>query len=206
MKIQIKLGFNDISNSNAVINGKLYADGVADNAFFPQEAVKDQGTVVLTATGNLKTALEQPKSPTRTSGINAARAAWEKEVTTLTNLEENVVNGANVADDVKIQMVQSANREVVGHTPRQKYDFTVNRGPNSGEVVFTAETKDAVAHLYTWTSDTVHFANKADPWESAGAKTTATGVPVDDELAFFHKAIFHTKRMDWEGPIFLTPL
>ena len=206
MKIQILLGFEKTTNPNAVIKGELYADGVADNAFFPEDAVKEQGLVVKSKTDKLKEALAKPKSPTRTPAINAARAEWETEVTTLTNLEENVVNNANVADDVKIEMVQSANREVVVRPVHQKYDYTVKRGPNSSEVVFTAVTKDAVAHLYTWTSDLENFTNKADPWVSASAKTTATGVPVGNELAFFHKAIFAKKRMDWEGPIFLKVL
>ena len=179
---------------------------VADNDYFPQEDVKEQGGVVQTATEDLQKALALPKSSSRTSAIKAARAKWEKEVTTLTNLEENVVNAANVSDEVKVVMVQSANREVVEHPVRQKYDYTVKRGPNSGEVVFTAVTKDAVAHLYTWSSDLVNFTNKADPWESASAKTKTSGLPVGNELAFFHKAIFAKKRMDWEGPILLKVL
>ena len=203
MKIQIKLGFDDLSNSEAVVQGYLYASGVDSNPFFPETNIIAQGVVVKGKTDKLEEALAKPKSSTRTPAINAARAEWETEVTALTKMQEIAVNAADVADDVKIEMVQSANREVIEHTPRQKYTFSVKRGTNSGTAVFTAETKDAVAHLFTWTEDLVNFANKADPWESASAKTTATGVPVNKDLAFFHKAIFAKKRMDWEGPIFL---
>lgn len=206
MKVQIKLGFKEITNSEAVIQGTLFASGVVNNTFFPELNVIAQGIVVQTATDTLQTALGQPKSSTRTSGINAARVVWETEVTSLSKMQEIVVNSADVADDVKIQMVQSANRAVVVYGVHQKYGFTATRGDNSGEVVFTAETIDAVAHLFTWSSDLENYTNKADPWTSAGAKTTATGVPVDDELAFFHKAIFAGKKMDWEGPIFLKVL
>ena len=206
MKIQIKLGFRKLKNADAVIKGDLYADGVDDNPFFPETAVIAQGLVVKSSSENLKNALEKPISLTRSSGIKAARSKWELEVTKLTKLQEIVVNSADVADDVKIQMVQSTNREVIEHPVHQKYDFTAKRGPNSGEVIFTAVTKDAVSHLYTWTDDLVNFTNKVDPWTSAGAKTTATGLPIGNELAFFHKAIFAKKRMDWEGPIFLKVL
>jgi hypothetical protein len=206
MKIQIKLGFDDLSNTDAVTQGYLYAEGVDGNPYFPGENIVAQGPIVKTKTDKLQEALAKPKSPTRTPAINAARAEWETEVTSLTKMQEIVVNSADVADDVKIEMVKSANREVVVHPVRQKYDFTAKRGANTSEVVFTAVTKDAVAHLYTWTSDLVNFTNKADPWVSASAKTTATGVPVGNELAFFHKAIFAKKRMDWEGPIFLKVL
>jgi hypothetical protein len=206
MKINIKLGFEEIKNSDAVIKGYSYASGVDSNPYFTMAEILAQGPIVKTASDKLKEALEKPKSSTRSDDINVARELWEKEVTYLTQLEEIVVRNASVTDEEKIKMVHSANREVADHAVRQKYDFTVNRGPNSGEVVFTAVTKDAVAHMFTWTKDLVNFTNKADPWESAAAKTTATVVPVGDELAFFHKAIFYKKRMDWEGPIFLTPL
>jgi hypothetical protein len=206
MKIQIKLGFRKIKNADAVIKGDLYAAGVDDNPFFPEANVIAQGLVVKSASANLKNALEKPKSLTRSSEIKVARRKWELEVTKLTKLQEIIVNSADVADDVKKEMVQSANREVVEHPIHQKYDFSAKRGTNSGEVIFTAVTKDAVSHLYTWTDDLKNFTNKADPWVSAGAKTTATGVPTGNELAFFHKAIFARKRMDWEGPIFLTVL
>ena len=203
-KIQIKQGIVDLKNSDAVIAADLFAEGVVDNDYFTDAGVVAQGVKVKTAADKLKGALDAPKSATKSSTIASKRADLEKEVFILTNLEENVVNAANVSDDVKIDMVKSANREVVVHPVRQKYNFTAKAGSNNGEVDFTAETKDAVAHLYTWTQDLENFTNKADPLCSAGAKKTAKGLPLEIELAFFHKAIFARKEMDWEGPIYLT--
>ncbi len=206
MKIQIRLGLHEIKNSDAVIKGDLYAKGVDNNPYFPGADIIAQGDVVKTCSDKLKGALDEPKSSTKSSSINIARTKWDKEVSTLTTMEELVVNNADATDEEKIKMVQSANREVVEHPVRQKYQFTAKRGANSGEIDFTAVTKDAVAHLYTYCTDLETFKDKADPCCSAGAKTTASGVPIGKELAFFHKAIFAKKKMDWEGPIFLTPL
>jgi hypothetical protein len=206
MTIEIKLGFHEISNAEAVINGDLYAQGVDGNPYFTGADIIAKGEAVKTASENLKNALDRPKSITKSSGIKIARAKWEKEVSALTKMQELVINSADAIDEEKIKMARSANREVVEHPVRQKYDFTAKRGDNSGEVKFTAATKDAVAHLYTWCTDLETFIDKADPWVSSGAKTIASGVPIGKELAFFHKAIFTKKRMDWEGPIFLTVL
>jgi hypothetical protein len=206
MKIQIKLGFRNLSNQKAVIQGNLYADGVAENPYFNYPNIKAKGQAIVLASDNLRTALSMPRSTTRTQDIKVARIKWESEVTELTRLQEIVVNNADVSDEKKIEMVKSGNREVVEHPIRQKYNFTVKRGKNSGEVVFTAETKNAVAHLYTWTDDHINYTNKADPETSTSAKKTAKGLPVGKELAFFHKGIFRKKSMDWEGPIFLTVL
>ena len=205
MKFRIKLGFEEITDPEAVIQGNLYADGIDGNAYFPEQPIIDKAAEVGVASENLKKALELPKTSTKTTAVKVARDKWELEVTALTKLEENAVNAADVSDDEKLLMVESANREMVGHTARKKYTFDVERGENSGEVIFTGDTKDAVAHMYTWSADLENFTNKADPWESASAKTTATGVPLG-KLAFFHKSIFRTKRMDWEGPLFLDVL
>lgn len=205
MEAQIKLGFEEISNDEALTQGIHYYEGTVNNAYFTSAEIIAQGQKVKTVTGDLGTEMGKPLSPTRASSILIARNVWNKEVRLLTQMEQLVVTAAAVSDDEKVKMIKSANREVIQKTVHQKFAFAANRGANSKEVVFTAETSDAVAHLYTWTPDLVHFTGKADPWESAGAKTTATGVPLG-ALAFFHKGIFTKKRMDWEGPIFLTVL
>jgi hypothetical protein len=205
MEAQIKLGFEEITNEDATIKGILYADGTVGNPYFTGAELIAQGVLVRNDTVDLGKALQKPISPTRASNIQIARNTWEKDVRLLTQMQQIVVSAADVSDEEKIKMIKSANREVVQHTNRQKFTFTAKRGPNSGEVVFTAETSDAVAHLFTYTTDLISFKSKADPWESASAKTTATGIP-KGELAFFHKGIFTKKRMDWEGPVFLTVL
>ena len=202
--IQIKLGFNKIDNANAVTKGGQYAEGVVDNVYFTDQEINDKGADVFTASDDLKKALQQPKSSTRSSGIVVARIDWETEVRALTKLQQKVINDAEVSDEVKVEMIKSANREVAKQGANHKYKFTGKRGKNSGEVEFTAVNDEAVAHLFTWTDDLENFTNKADPWTSTGAKTTAEGVPVEKRLALFHKGIYAKKRMDWEGPIFLT--
>jgi len=205
MKFKVRLGYGNIDNPNAVIIGYRYAAGIDNNAYFPGEDIQDQGAKVGVSSGKLKTALEKPKSPTRTSGIADARVVWETDVTSLANMVELVVLNTIASDEVKIAMIQSANMEVVGYAGGSKHTFSVKRGDNSGEVVLDAEGDEAVAHLYTWSADLENFTNKADPWESSGAKTTAIGVP-KARLAFFHKGIYTKKRVDWQGPIFLTVL
>jgi hypothetical protein len=197
MEIKIKKGFRGLKNSDAIVKGYQYADGVANNSFFPDQEIIDKGDDVRTASDDLKTALAQPVSSIRSNGIEVARKAWEKEVSALTNLEQMVVNDADVTDDEKINMVKSANREVARRGHGQKLKFTAKRGSRSGDVDFTAEVEDAVAHLYTWTDDLAEFTGKADPWVSASAKTTAEGVPTGNELAFFHKAVYTKKK--WIG-------
>ena len=205
MKFNVRLGFGVINNENAVIIGNRYAAGIDDNAYFQGVDIQAQGVKVGVSSGKLLTALEKPKSPTRTSDIAAARVVWETDVTALTGMVELVVLNTIASDEAKIAMIQSANMEVVGHGGGRTHTFTANRGDNSGEVKFDAEGDEAVAHLYTWSADLENFTNKADPWESSGAKTTATGVP-KARLAFFHKGIYTKKRVDWQGPIFLTVL
>jgi hypothetical protein len=156
-------------------------------------------------TGDLGTEMQKPLSPTRASSILVARNTWNKEVRLLTQMERIVFSAADVTDAEKEKMIKSANREVAQIGVRQKFTSTAKRGPNANEFIFTAESLDAVAHIYTWTPDLVPFTGKADPWESAGAKTTDLVVPKGD-LAFFQKGIFQKKRIDWEGPIFLTVL
>jgi len=205
MKLKIKLGFDHITDANAVIEGNRFATGVIDNPLYPGEDIQDQAAKLGVSSGKLLTALEKPKSPTRTSEIAAARLVWETDMAALANMVELVVWAATGSDESKIAMIQSTNMDVVGHGGGTTHTFSVKRGDNSGEVVFDAEGDEAVAHLYTWSADLENFTNKADPWESSGAKTTATGVP-KARLAFFHKGIYTKKRVDWQGPIFLTVL
>ena len=205
MKFKVRLGFRFLTNANAAIVGVRYAEGVEGNPFYPGVDIQAQAAKVGVSSGKLLTALEKPKSPNRTSNIAAARVVWETDVTALTSMVELVVLNTTASDEAKIAMIQSANMEVVGHGGGTTHTFTANRGDNSGEVKFDAEGDEAVAHLYTWSADLENFANKADPWESSGAKTTAIGVP-KARLAFFHKGIYTKKRVDWQGPIFLTVL
>ena len=205
MKFKVRLGFRFLTNANAVIEGNRFAAGVIDNPLYPGEDIQDQAAKVGVSSGKLKTALEKPKSATRTSDIAAARVVWETDMAALANMVELVVWAATGSDAAKIAMIQSTNMEIVGHGGGTKHTFSANRGDNSGEVKFDAEGDEAVAHLYTWSADLENFANKADPWTSSGAKTTATGVP-KARLAFFHKGIYTKKRVDWQGPIFLTVL
>ncbi|MEI8202966.1 MAG: hypothetical protein WCH34_08140 [Bacteroidota bacterium] len=206
MSVRIKLELNKTNNEKAVIKGGLFADGVTNNSNFTEQQIIDQGVKVRVSSGKLKTALEKPKGPTRTDAVKVARAVWDNDVNVLARMEEISVNSLDCSDDEKAEKIHSANMEVVGYTFPKKHTFTAERGANSGEVDFDAEGSDAVAHLYTWTTDLVNYTNKADPWDSSGAKTTAIKVPLG-RLAFFHKGIFRKqRRMDWEGPILLTVL
>ncbi len=205
MGVRVKLGFKNITNSQAVIKGGTYADGVTNNQNFTEQQIIDAGAKVRVTSGKLKTALEMPNGPTRADAIKLARVAWENDVSILAGLEEVSVNSTDDSNDEKAEKIHSANMEVVGYTFPKKHTFSAKRGANSGEVDFDAEGNGAVAHLYSWTADLVNFTNKADPWDSSGAKTTATKLPLG-KFAFFHKGIFAGKRMDWEGPIFLTVL
>ncbi len=204
MAVKIKNGFDQISNENAVTKGGQYKAGTVNNAHLTSVDIIAKGVIVGDKTDDLETSLQAPISSSRSSNIVVSRMDWETAVRKLTNAQQTVLDNAVVSDEEKIAWILSANREVAGHGGNIKYTFAVQQGPNSGEVEVTAEVADAVAHLVTWTEDLVDFTKKADPWTSTSAKTTVPHVPTGVRLAFFHKGIYATKRMDWEGPIYLT--
>ena len=196
MKPEVKLGFRDTTNANAVIIGNRFAAGVIDNPLYPGEDIQDQAAKVGDSSGKLKTALEKPKSPTRTSEIAAARVVWETDMAALANMVELVVWAATGSDETKIAMIQSANMEVAGHGSGKKHVFSANRGENSGEVKFDAEGDEAVAHLYTGQQIWKTLPTKPTHGKARVRKQPQQACPKRD-LPFFIKE--STPKKEWIG-------
>ena len=199
MKIRVKLGLGETTDSQAVTNGGHYVECMTNNQLFIAAYIVAKVAKVKDATIALDKALKAPVSATKTDDIRNARSTYDLEVTSLAGMVEDVANDPSLTEDQKKAVVHSAGMEVWETATPQKHTFKVKQGETSGSVIVYAKGKVA-AHLVCYTEDVVDFKNRSEPIDSTSSIIPIEGLKKNTEYAFFHKAIKPKVKCDWEGP------
>jgi hypothetical protein len=200
MKIRVKLGLGDTTDSLAVTNGGHYVECMTGNQLFIAAYIVAKVLKVKDAVVALDKALKAPVSSTKTDNIKKARSLFDIEVTSLAGMVEDVANDPSLTDEDKTAVVHSAGMEVWETATPQKHTFKVKQGETSGSVIVYAKGK-IPAHLVCYTEDVVEFKNRSEPIDSTSSIIPIEGLKKNTEYAFFHKAIKPKVKCDWEGPI-----
>jgi hypothetical protein len=212
MKAVVVLDLSGTNDVQICTDGDAYISSISDpnNPNFREPAVSAPVAAMIaaqlqltqTSIISLRAAIAAPMAPNKSDLVQMARASVDSNLSMLANLVENVANAPSVPDLAREAIVHSANMVLKAGKSRTKAVFSVSQNKESGSVHLVAEG-NANAHLWEYTTDTVHFSNRLAAEPTTVANTNITGLKKLTSYAFFHKAIVPNQTNSWEGPVFL---
>ena len=202
MIVKIVLNLHTKSNAEIIASAGRIIANMTDNPSFTADEIKKQMAIVETQLKKLSTTMSKPVYESKTADTAVIRHFLIRELTILANKVEAIANSSSTPDGERISTVHSAGMEVKSPSIRPKRVFMAVNGPISGSVKLVAEG-GAKANEWQYTTDVVNHTNRVAIQSTTRASTEITGLE-KGTYAFFHKAIYPGKMMDWEGPFILT--
>ncbi len=175
MKAQVNLGLKDKSNAQLLVDSDTYTGAMTSNPNFTAADVVAQVTATKTATTNMRTACNVPKSDVKEDNITIARDALERNLTILSHKVEDAANSPSTPDLSRVEVVHSTMMNEKNHPAPQKHKFTVTNTAVSGTVHLTAEGM-VNGHNWEYTSDVINFTNKIAVEPTTKSYTDITGL------------------------------
>jgi len=202
MKTKIVLNLGSISNAQVLIDADHYTTDMTGNTHFTATDTVAQVATVKTAVTNLRTAINEPTSDTKTDDIAIARDALDRALRKLANKVEDLANDPSTPDANRVNIVHSAGMSVKNQVHPQKHIFTASNTDISGTVLLTAQG-GAKANEWQYTTDIINFTGRVPVASTTKAHTEIPNLKKGTEYAFFHKAIVAGTNTDWEAPVIL---
>ncbi len=200
MKVKIVLNLGSTSNAQVLVDATHYTTNMTDNALFAAADIVAQVAATVTATTNLRNAMNAPLTDVKTDSINAAREALDRNLNILAAKVEAVANSPTLVENQRIGIVHSAGMEVKAQAIPKKRVFSVTIGSTEGSVHLTA-SGGANAHEWQYTSDVDNFTNRVALVTTTRSTIDLSGLKRGSQYAFFHKSIVSGVATDWEGPL-----
>lgn len=200
MKVKIVLNLSSTSNAQVLVDATHYTTNMTGNALFAAADIVAQVAATVTATTNLRNAMNAPLTDVKTDSINAAREALDRNLNILAAKVEAVANSPTLVENQRIGIVHSAGMEVKAQAIPKKRVFSVTIGSTEGSVHLTA-SGGANAHEWQYTSDVDNFTNRVALVTTTRSTIDLSGLKRGSQYAFFHKSIVSGVATDWEGPL-----
>ncbi len=199
----VSLNLRGKNNAEVLVESAHYTTNMTGNALFNAADIVAAVTNTVTATTNLRTAMNAPISDSKTDNVNAAREALNRNLIILAGKVEAVANNPALLDDQRMGIIHSAGMEAKTQTIAKKRVFTVTNGNVEGSVHIIA-TGGANAHEWQYTQDVVNLTGRVAAPSTTKSSTDIAGLKPATKYAFFHKPIVAGEITDWEGPLFVT--
>jgi hypothetical protein len=202
MKVKIVLGLQNSSNAEVLVDADHFSADMTGNSHFTAADITAQVTAVKTAVTNMRNAMNEATSDTKTDDIKVARDALDRALRKLANKVEDTANDASVIDANRVNLVHSAGMNVKDQVHPQKRQFAASNTDISGTVLLTAQG-GANANEWQYTPDIVNYTGRIAVATATKARTEISNLKKGTEYAFFHKAIISGTNTDWEAPVIL---
>ena len=202
MRIIVALKLAICGNAKMLINGDRYVNCMTGNAHFQSLKSVELVAKCKICVTNLRTAINAPKSETKTDNIRIARDALDRSLTMLGANVEHVANDPSILDSQRVEIVHSTGMEIKSQVHRGRFVFSVKNTDVSGTVRLRAQGRKR-AHEWQYTDDVINFTGRIAVPSTTKATTHIANLKKVTEYAFFHKAIKRGGNTDWEGPILL---
>jgi len=205
MKVKITLKQKNQSNLTAMYNAEHYISNITGNPLFQAADIVAQLARVVTANTNLHTEITAAISDNKINKINAAREALDREITDLKNKVEGIANKPETLDSERLVVVHSAGMSDKARTSHTARIFKALNGVVSGTIILLARG-GARANEWQYTTDTKNFTGRIALKTTTKAMIEVPNLPINTQVAFFHKATIIGVDTDWEGPVIITVL
>ena len=203
MKVKVKLGIQNMSDSALLIAAGNYVVAMTNNPKFAALHIVAQVLKVKNATIAFHGALNAPTSDDKKANIIKTRGVLERETTVLGNQVEEVANAADLPDAERPGVIESAQMHKKAQATRGDQKFEVFQSQTVLHGAHMIAKGGANSHTWAYTKDLDEYKNRvvSDPTTQAHYDTP----PLEEnvEYAFFHLATIPNVVTHWEGPIFL---
>ncbi|MDP4207918.1 MAG: hypothetical protein Q8928_03785 [Bacteroidota bacterium] len=199
MRVSIVTNLRQKNNAEVIVLAGGYISNMTNNPKFGSNELINQVGTVQAKSNELSGLMNRTLYEGKSTDVAIARDNLDREITILCNMVEAVANSSSTPDGERISIVHSAGMDIKTQGVRSKRVFSVSNGDLSGMVKLLAEG-GAQAHEWQYTADVDKFTNRVAAITTTKSSTEISGLGKGD-YAFFHKAIFSDKVVDWEGPI-----
>ncbi|HEX3009959.1 MAG TPA: hypothetical protein VHO90_20325 [Bacteroidales bacterium] len=202
MRVQVALKLGLSSNPQVLIDGDRYVTCMTGNPHFADARIVAMVATCKTSVAGLRTAINAPRSDTRSDNIRIARDVLDRNLTMLGAAVEEVANNPAIPDSQREEIVHSAGMETKNQVHPAARVFRVINTGISGRVQLLAKG-NAKAHQWKYTEDVINYTGCIDLESTTTADTFVGNLKKGKEYAFFHKPIKPKVHTEWEGPVLL---